>query len=692
MNDSKWFIFSFLATLLIFSSIPLSFYLATPSSPETLDPTELALHKFSSYEELRTFLETKAEGPYYFLDGAGWNTIERNDALLAPEAPGAAPSPQPSGPSGTSGTVNTDYSKTNIQVEGVDEADIVKTDGDYIYIVSGNNVTIVKAYPPEEAGVTSKIILDGSIMGIFINRDKLVIFHNEYTPYLLYDGVPMPLSEPAVSTETETVADSAEGDESRVTEPVNGSTPVDVPVSPEKPIEDVVPIVWEPPTTSIKVYDISDKGEPVLKQDFSIDGNYFNSRMIGDYVYVVATMYTFYTENDVALPRIHSNNETEVIPANDIYYYNLQDNSYTFTTIVALNINNISQEPTHETIMLGGTSAIYVSPSNIYITFPDYPWQENEIMKTTIYRIKIDKQNITPVATGEVPGYLLNQFSMDEHNGYFRIATTVNNFNWRTFAESEVISKNNVYVLDQSLNVVGKLEDLAPGEQIYSTRFMGDRCYMVTFRNIDPLFVIDLADPTAPQVLGQLKVTGYSGYLHIYDENHIIGIGKETTYDSKEDFAWYQGVKISLFDVSEVSNPVEVAKYEIGDRGTDSPILYDHKSLLFDKEKNLLVIPVMEAKIDPANYDGDIPDNAYGEPVWQGAYVFNISPEGVELRGKITHMDDDDLLKMGYYYYYSEYTVQRSLYIENVLYTISSMKVKMNDLGTLAEIKAIELS
>ena len=397
-------------------------------------------------------------------------------------------------------------------------------------------------------------------------------------------------------TETETVADSAEGDESRVTEPVNGSTPVDVPVSPEKPIEDVVPIVWEPPTTSIKVYDISDKGEPVLKRDFSIDGNYFNSRMIGDYVYVVATMYTFYTENDIALPRIHSNNETEVIPANDIYYYNFSDNSYTFTTIVALNINNISQEPTHETIMLGGTSAIYVSPSNIYITFPDYPWQENEIMKTTIYRIKIDKQNITPVATGEVPGYLLNQFSMDEHNGYFRIATTVNNFNWRTFAESEVISKNNVYVLDQSLNVVGKLEDLAPGEQIYSTRFMGDRCYMVTFRNIDPLFVIDLADPTAPQVLGQLKVTGYSGYLHIYDENHIIGIGKETTYDSKEDFAWYQGVKISLFDVSDVSNPVEVAKYEIGDRGTDSPILYDHKSLLFDREKNLLVIPVIGSK------------------------------------------------------------------------------------------------
>ena len=122
---------------------------------------------------------------------------------------------------------------------------------------------------------------------------------------------------------------------------------------------------------------------------------------------------------------------------------------------------------------------------------------------------QIEQQTITFEASGEVPGQVLNQFSMDEHNGYFRIATTIYNYSWRTFAE-EATSKNNVYVLDMNLNVVGKLEDLAPGEQIYSARFMGDRCYVVTFRNIDPLFVIDISDPTAPTVLGQLKVTGYS--------------------------------------------------------------------------------------------------------------------------------------------------------------------------------------
>jgi len=653
MNNTKLFTVSFLATLLVISSVPLYLYLNNPESSD-----QIALNKFSSYEELKTFLETASSLPYNFWVRGGNVMLESGDFSVQT----TTPEPAPSVPSEPTGTAGSDYSKTNIQVEGVDEADIVKTDGEYIYIVSGDNITIVKAYPPEEAQVLSKISVEGSITGIFINGDKLAVFETEYGVYPLYEVWDSPSSSEAIN---ETTTD----DEPRVPEPT----------------------IYEPPTTSIKVYDISDKENPVLTRNFSVDGNYFSSRMIGDYVYVVATQYTFFIETDVFLPRVHSDNETEVIPADDIYYYNFSDTSYSFTTIVALNIQNDAQEPTHETILLGGTSAIYVSQNNIYLTFPDYTWQENETMKTTIQRIKIDKQAITFAAQGEVPGYVLNQFSMDEHNGYFRIATTTNNFGWRTFTD-EATSKNNVYVLDMNLNVVGKLEDLAPGETIYSARFMGDRCYLVTFRNIDPLFVIDLTEPTAPKVLGSLKVTGYSGYLHPYDENHIIGIGKETVASEKEDFAWYQGVKISLFDVSDVSNPVELAKYEIGDRGTDSPVLWNHKALLFDKTRNLLVLPVLLAEIDPSQYDGEVPPDAYGEFVWQGAYVFDISLDGLELRGRITHMEDDaDLLNLGYYFG-SSYSVERSLYIDNVLYTISGMKAKMNSLETLAEINEVELS
>jgi uncharacterized secreted protein with C-terminal beta-propeller domain len=409
--------------------------------------------------------------------------------------------------------------------------------------------------------------------------------------------------------------------------------------------------------------------------------------MIGDYVYAIANQHTYMVENDVALPQIREGNETEEIPAKEIYYYDISDYYYTFTTIVALNIQNDTQEPTHETILLGGTRAIYVSQDNIYLTFPEYPMEADVRERTAIHRIGIENESITFEATGEVPGYVLNQFSMDEHNGYFRIATTSRD-NTRTFREAT--SQNNVYVLDTDLNIVGKLEDLAPGETIYSARFMGDKGYLVTFRQIDPLFVIDLEEPTDPKVLGQLKVTGYSDYLHPYDENHLIGIGKETELD--KDNPLQQGVKISLFDVSDISNPVEIDKYEIGDRGTESPVLDDHKALLFDKTRNLLVIPVLVAEIDPNDYEGEVPEWVHGEFVWQGACVFDISPDGIEYRGGITHLEDDtDLLKSGYWFY-SDYAVERSLYIDDVLYTISSMKIKMNNLETLVEINEVELS
>jgi uncharacterized secreted protein with C-terminal beta-propeller domain len=269
---------------------------------------------------------------------------------------------------------------------------------------------------------------------------------------------------------------------------------------------------------------------------------------------------------------------------------------------------------------------------------------------------------------------------MDEYNGYFRIATTIGQV-W-----------NNVYVLDiDDLSIVGKLEDLAPGEKIYSARFIGERCYLVTFKKVDPLFVIDLENPYAPEVLGFLKVTGYSDYLHPYDENHIIGIGKETVAAEEGNFAWYQGVKISLFDVSNVSNPVEIDKYEIGDRGTDSPVLRDHKAFLFDKSRNLLVIPVLVAEIDKAKYPEGVPPFTRGDYVWQGAYVFNISLDGLALRGGITHLENaTDSMKSGYYLF-SSYYVKRSLYIDNVLYTVSDKKIKMNSLEDLNEMNEVEL-
>ena len=573
------------------------------------------LKRFSSYTELKKFMEENLETPYY-------GVYRGTDVVFLADS------------SETSPTV--EYSKTNVQVEGVDEADIVKTDGKYIYVASGGNVTIVKAYPPEEAEILSKIELNGTVTGIYVNKDRLIVFGGNFPFFRAF-------------------------------------------------------YAYEPfhEQTSVKVYDISDRRTPTLKRNISLSGWYFNSRMIDDYVYVVVNSPAIKTneegEIEVLLPKISVNNREKTVPASKIYYSEVSDYYYTYTVIMAINVQNDQEEPTYETILMGITSSMYVSLNNIYLVVPKR--SETGAETTIIHRIHIEGSKIKYEASGQVLGRVLNQFSMDEYKGYFRIATTTGHVARNI---EEATSANHIYILDMNMSIVGKIENIAPGEKIYSARFMGNRCYLVTFKKVDPFFVIDLEDPTNPKILGKLKISGYSDYLHPYDENHIIGIGKETVEAEEGDFAWYQGVKISLFDVSDVKNPKEISKYVIGDRGTETPVLYDHKALLFDKNRNLLVIPVLVAEIDEEEYPEGVPPYVHGEYTWQGVYVFNISlEEGIVLRGKITHLENETISTI--YYWYSPYMVKRALYIGNILYTISDKKIKMNSLDTLEEINEIKL-
>jgi len=270
---------------------------------------------------------------------------------------------------------------------------------------------------------------------------------------------------------------------------------------------------------------------------------------------------------------------------------------------------------------------------------------------------------------------------MDEYNGNFRIAT-----NW--YAETQI---SNVYILNHELSVTGKLEGLAPNENLHSVRFMDNKCYLVTFQKTDPLFVIDLTQPNNPTVLGELKIPGYSDYLHPYDETHLIGVGKEAVEAQEGNFAWYQGLKLALFDVGDVSNPQQLSNYVIGNRGTDSAALVDPKAFLFDKSKGLLVIPVSLALVSEVDkvQQGD---SAYGQTVWQGAYVFGVSLDGgFVLKGTVTHLDATLLDSSGQlnnsYNYYSTQNqwITRSLYIGNILYTISNNEVKLTSLSDLSQ-------
>jgi len=578
-----------------------------------------SMKRFSSYEELKSFLQKSLDShPYgekFQTDTSTSQTSSKGDV-------------------GRTATL-AEFSTTNIQVEGVDEADIVKTDGEFIYIGLEKSIVILKAYPPKDATTLSKITLNGTLKGLYINGDRLAVLEENF-------------------------------DYSKTVRA----------------------------KTFLKVYDVTDKTSPILKRSVSSDGHYFGSRMIDDYVYTIISRSAYIQENKVILPKIYFDDKVEEISAPAIYYSNVSDRWYAFTTVLAVNLQN-DEEPAHETFLLGAAHRLYVSQDNIYIAFRETTSIASPLRmftgaseQTSIHRVHIENGKIEYAASGTVPGYLLNQFSMDEYNGYFRIATTTGHLA-RTWEETT--SRNHIYVLDMNLNIAGKLENLAPGEKIYSARFMGDRCYLVTFRKVDPLFVVDLKNPRAPEVLGYLEITGYSDYLHPYDENHIIGVGKETVAAEEGDFAWYQGVKISLFDVSNVNMPWEIDKFEIGDRGTDSPVLKDHKAFLFDRSKHLLVLPVLVAEIDEEKYPYGVPPYAFGDYVWQGAYVFSISlEEGIVFKGGITHFGDSiDPLRGGYYP--SSYDVKRALYIGNVLYTISDKKVKMNSLDDLAEINEVEL-
>jgi inhibitor of cysteine peptidase len=607
--------------------------------PVIFNPNITPLSTFTSYEELKNFLVTNTQGSHAVYGGGPLDSSFFNARGISPQ-PTPMPASTSSGIFGSGGSAES-YSTTNIQVAGVDEADTIKTDGRYLYVIAKNNVYIVNA-DPNDARVLAKIASnDTYLAGIFLSQDsrRLVVLGSQYTVY--YD---------------------------------NGVASVPSPYSYNYFSDDV--------KTFINVYDISDKANPVLARNFTISGSYFNSRMIGDYVYVVVSQPAYVANDKVTLPEVYTTNAASSISASGIYYSDVVDNYFAFTTFVGLNIADDAQEPANLTLVTGGASCMYVSLNDIYVTYP----QSGGV---SIYRIHIDKNNMTFQAEGRVPGNVLNQYSMDEYNGYFRLATT----SWTNGPQ-----QNNVYVLNMSLAVVGKLENIASGENLHSARFMGDKCYLVTFKNTDPLFVIDLSQPSNPNVLGALKIPGYSDYLHPYDENHLIGVGKETVEASEGDFAWYQGLKLSLFDVSNVNEPTQLSKYVIGDRGTDSPVLSDPKAFLFDKSRNLLVIPVNLALIDKTTTAPG--PNAYGTMVWQGAYVFSVSLDGgFVLRGNVTQMQNNTIVQNGNYYYdnsdywtNSDYWISRALYIGNTLYTVSNARVQLNSLQNLAVIAKVDLN
>ena len=617
-----------------------AFYLLR--SDTSARPPLSSLQKFKSPGE---FLKA-------FKKGMSSNGYARGDMMMK----SAAPTGQTSGASEAA----PQHSTTNVQVAGVDEADIVKNDGRFIYAVSGGSVIIAQAYPPQEARVLARIELQrASEVNLFINGDRLVVIGTTYP----------------------------------------GETP--------KPYTDIMPPRGN--LTFVRVYDISNREKPALVRNIQYEGTYSTARMIGNNIHIVLATYpsyVLYQKKDPGIPDIlprYSDTGGEDAAFKPIGDYSdietVDPKQFTsFLSVLSFSVAG-GDESLNKRVIAGYSDNVYASTENIYVASSEYAYYgftgggNGAQDKTTVYKFKLDGPKTAFVGSADVPGTVLNQFSMDESGGYFRIATTVGHV-----SREESTSTNNVYVLSPDLKVSGRLEGLAPGEKIYSARFLGNRAYLVTFKKVDPFFVLDLADPANPRVLGALKIPGFSDYLHPYDENHVIGVGKNTVEANPEEggnFAWYQGMKVAMFDVTDVANPKEMYKVEIGDRGTDSYALNDHKAFLFDRDRNLLVLPVLLAELTPEQKASPQKQaNDYGSYTYQGAYVYDVSlAGGIVLKGRITHIDNPaELSDHGYYYYDSSSAVQRSLYIGNSLYTVSGSKVKINDLGTLGDQGTIKLT
>ncbi|MCX7842856.1 MAG: beta-propeller domain-containing protein [Clostridia bacterium] len=577
-----------------------------------------------------------------------------------------------------------DYSTTNIQVQGVDEADVVKTDGEYIYQVNRERIIVAKAYPAESLELISTVSFGGKNFNpqeIYVDAKHLIVIGTSYLE------VPICRLEKAMA--------------------------------PEK-----CPPPYNMQSVKAVIFDITDKKNIRQLREVELEGGYVSSRKIGSSLYLISSKsiwnWVYFRGFDEAYINRLMENELKAFDKDAVKKYNdmlmlpsfrdtAQGDEYAqvdyskiyffpdsfqanYMTIAAVNLDKMDQKADISTY-LGAGQNIYASAQNLYVAVTNHsgsaerkiaPGWAGNAANTLVYKFSLTADSATYLCKGEVPGTILNQFSMDENGKYFRIATTKGD-SWRN---DEFTSQNNVYVLDEMLNITGKLENLAPGERIYSVRFMGDRAYVVTFKTVDPLFAIDLKDPSSPKVLGALKIPGYSDYLHPYDDRHIIGFGKDTV--EIKGSAYYLGMKLAIFDVSDVSNPKEKFTQKIGDRGTESELLHNHKALLFSKEKNLLAFPVtlMEIKNSSEKVKEGFPQ--YGQFTFQGAYVYNIDMEkGFTLKGRITHISDEEYAKAGSQWYDSNKNIQRIIYIGDNLYTLSNSMIKANQLNDLKEKKSL---
>lgn len=619
--------------------------------------TSFSLVKFSSAEDYKKYLESSSEISQSYSFGFRVPTI----GVTAAPTEEKSSSDSSSNASGTA-TAAERYSSTNVQVLGIDEPDIAKTNGQTIFYktyqyqtyscpegamckmiapAGSNKISLIKALPIDQLSVDSKIDVTGYNSGeLLLNKNILIVLESN----------------------------------------------------------------------KVKGYDVSNTKEPKEKWTVELDENnrVVDSRLYDGKLYLVTSAYTN-SYKTCPINILKSGNNSLIAKCIDIYHPSTVmavDSNY---AVMSINPDDGSVLNSFSFLGSSSSSIIYMSEDNLYITYNYYEdqlkyylnfikekatdlfpntliaklekvsnydisnsskWTElqtelnkyynslssdenlrisnefnnrlndyskihyRELEKTAI--IKIGLNDLKIISTTAVPGRLLNQFALDEYNGNLRVAVTIGG-NWNMFGGREE-SVNEVYVLDGKLNTLGSITNLGITERIYSARFIGNRGYLVTFKQTDPFYVLDLSVPNSPSVKGELKIPGYSAYLHPIADNIILGIGRENSQ-----------VKLSLFDVTSPENPVEISKYNLNDYWTE--IESNHRAFLLDQSHNIFFIPAS-----------------------QGGYVFSYKGNKLSLIKTV-----------------QDYNIKRAIYINDYLYMLGDSKITVFNENNWEKVKELEL-
>ncbi|MDF2698019.1 MAG: putative lipoprotein, partial [Labilithrix sp.] len=635
--------------------------------------------------------KSTGSGCYY---GARNGMEESNAAASAGSGSSSSGSSGSSGGSGGSGSGGSasQTSKTNNQVAGVDEADFVKNDNKYLYVVANGALRILQAWPANDAHEVGRVTLEGEPRKLFVEGDRALVY------------VAMP-AQPGASSGSSGGYYYGQG------ECTYGY--------------DCVPS-GDGTRTKVLVFDIANRAAPTKVREIDLSGSLLSARRIGNAVHTVvvdqaavipglqsypenysceydanpsvqkATAKQAWEElrqknlaaianvNVMAMVPSATEAGAPAVPACTGYYRPSLAEGRTFTTLFSIDML-AGGAPTTATVV-SDPGVVYASETGLYMSVPHtragggswYLGMGSEDHASLVHKFRI---GATPSLTGYeasgiVKGRVLNQFALDEHEAHLRVATTSGHTpDPKVHSTMSVLERQG-----SSLVLTGKVDNIAPTEDIRSVRFDGSRGYIVTFKKTDPLYVFDLGNPVAPSIAGELKIPGFSTYMHMMDAQHLLTIG----YDAEDqgNFAWFSGVLLQIFDVSDMNNPTLAHKEVIGTRGSSSEALTNHLAFNYYAQKNLLALPMTVCEGGSGG--------SYGTNMtFSGLLVYDVTAAGgFAKRGQVAHPNAPnasyDSSACSNWWTNARSEVKRSVVMDDFVYSISERRVKVNGLANLA--------